>query len=135
MGLMILFTINKSMNLSWFKILGISFLAAFNKGMSGGGYGPLLMGGQILSGVCSKSAVGITAFAEAVTCLVGFIFYLMMGRQIDWLLAGWLIICAIIAVPVAAFTVNRMQSRTIRKLAGIMILLLGFCILFKIGSN
>ena len=71
------------MRFSWRKIMGISFLAALNKGISGGGYGPLVMGGQILSGVNAKNAVGITAFAEAVTCFIGFILYLVMGKRID----------------------------------------------------
>jgi hypothetical protein len=33
------------------------------------------MGGQLISGINVRNAVGITAFAEAVTCLVGFITY------------------------------------------------------------
>ena len=47
------------------------------------------MGGQILCGVNTKNAVGITAFAEALTCLVGFLIYLCVGRNnIDWKLIG-----------------------------------------------
>jgi hypothetical protein len=38
-------------------LLGLGLLGSFNKGLSGGGYGPLLTIGQILSGVNAKSAV------------------------------------------------------------------------------
>jgi uncharacterized protein len=134
MGILLLVNIRKPVNFSWPSIIGIGFLAAFNKGISGGGYGPLVMGGLMLSGVCSKNAVGITAYAEGITCLVGFVIYLAMGREIDWALTGWLIICATIAVPAAALTVKNMPSNRIRKFAGILILILGLCILFKIGS-
>ena len=134
MGILILVSLRWHMNFSWPKILGISFLAAFNKGISGGGYGPLVMGGQMLSGVSSKNAVGITAFAEAITCLVGFIIYMALGRKIDWSLTVWLIVCATGAVPAAALTVRNAQSITLRKFAGVLILILGLCILLKIGS-
>jgi len=135
MGIIILITIKKPMRFSWRNLMGISFLAAFNKGISGGGYGPLVMGGQILSGVCPKNAVGITAFAEAITCFVGFILYLILGKSIDWKLAGLLIVCATGAVPIAAITVKNINSDTLKKYVGILITLLGLFTLLKITSG
>lgn len=135
MGILILVTINKPMRFSWRKIMGISFLAAFNKGVSGGGYGPLVMGGQMLSGVGAKNAVGITAFAEAITCFIGFIVYLILGKSIDWKLTGLLIICATAAVPVAALTVKNMQSERLKRYVGILITILGLFTLLKISSG
>jgi uncharacterized membrane protein YfcA len=135
MGLLILVTINRPMRFSWRKIMGISFLAAFNKGISGGGYGPLVMGGQMLSGVCAKNAVGITAFAEAVTCLVGFLFYLVLGKSIDWKLTGLLVVFATGAVPIAALTVRNINSRRLKKYVGVFITLLGIITLLKISSG
>ena len=135
MGILILVTIKKPMQFSWRKLMAISFLAAFNKGISGGGYGPLVMGGQMLSGVCAKNAVGITAFAEAVTCFVGFMLYLIMGKSIDWKLTGLLIICATGAVPIAAITVKNVNSEKLKRYVGILIAILGLFTLFKIGSS
>jgi len=135
MGILILVTINKPMRFSWGKIMGISFLAAFNKGISGGGYGPLVMGGQMLSGVCAKNAVGITAFAEAVTCFIGFIFYLILGKGIDWKLTGLLVLCATGAVPFAALTVKNVNSHKLKKYVGILITILGLLTLLKISSG
>jgi hypothetical protein len=135
MGFIILYTTNKTIRFSWSKIIGISFLASFNKGISGGGYGPLLMGGQILSGVNAKNAVGITAFAEAITCLVGFILYLVMGKTIDWKLTGFLVVSASIAVPVAAITVKTLPINRLRKYIGILITILGALTLLKITSR
>jgi len=67
MGVFILFSLKKKYEFSWRKIVSLGLLAAFNKGISGGGYGPLVTGGQILSGVKSKNAIGITSFAEGLT--------------------------------------------------------------------
>jgi uncharacterized membrane protein YfcA len=135
MGILILITIKKPLRFSWNRIIGISLLAAFNKGVSGGGYGPLVMGGQMLSGVQAKNAVGITAFAEAITCLVGFSVYLIMGKSIDWKLTGLLLISAIPAVPLAALTVKNANPDRLKKLVGILITILGLFTLLKITSG
>ena len=135
MGILILVTIHKPMQFSWRKIMGISFLAAFNKGISGGGYGPLVMGGQMLSGVCSKNAVGITAFAEAITCLVGFLMYLLLGKYIDWKLTLLLILCATPAVPFAALTVKKVNVEKLKFYVGILIILLGIFTLLRVSSG
>jgi len=135
MGILILVTLKKPMQFSWRKLMGISFLAAFNKGLSGGGYGPLVMGGQILSGVGAKNAVGITAFAEAITCLVGFISYIIFAKAIDWKLTVLLIISAVPAVPFAALTVKNINSDKLKRYVGILITLLGLLTLIKISGG
>jgi len=135
MGVLILVTIKKPVQFSWRKLMAISFLAAFNKGISGGGYGPLVMGGQMLSGVCAKNAIGITAFAEAITCFVGFMIYLIMGKSIDWKLTGLLVICATCAVPVAAITVKNINSERLKRYVGILITILGLFTLLKISGS
>lgn len=135
MGIFILATIKRPMRFSWRKIAGISLIASFNKGISGGGYGPLVMGGQILSGVNAKNAVGITAFAEAITCMVGFCVYLISGKAIDWKLTGTLIVCAALAVPLAVFTVKHTYSDRLKRYIGIVITLLGILTLLKITGG
>lgn len=135
MGILILVTIRYPMHFSWRKIIGISFVAAFNKGISGGGYGPLVMGGQMLSGVQAKNAVGITAFAEAITCLMGFIIYLIVGKAIDWKLTGLLVVSATVAVPFAALTVKNIHRDRLRIYVGILITILGILTLLKISSG
>ncbi len=135
MGALILYALNRPVCMSWRRIMGISFLASFNKGISGGGYGPLVMGGQILSGVNAKNAVGITAFAEATTCLVGFTAYLLAGKAIDWKLTGILLASAVPAVPVAALTVKAVPSNRLKRYVGALILTLGVLTLLRIGSS
>jgi uncharacterized protein len=135
MGVLVLATAKRPLKFSWRRLLGVSFIASFNKGISGGGYGPLVMGGQMLSGVNVKSAIGITAFAEAVTCLVGFVVYLVKGRVLDWTLILLLVVSATGAVPLAAFTVKNTRSVRLKIYVGILMTALGFFTLFKISSG
>ncbi len=132
MGALVLFTIKRPLKFSWKKLMAVSFLAAFNKGISGGGYGPLVMGGQLLSGINAKNSVGITAFAEAITCLIGFIVYLLSGKAIDWGLTLVLIVSAILAVPCAALTVKNAHPNSLKRFVGILMMILGLCTLLKI---
>ncbi len=135
MGVLILLTTKKVLKFSWKKILGLSFIAAFNKGISGGGYGPIIMGGQILSGINTKNAVGITAFAEAITCLIGFICYVMLGKVIDWKLTILLILSATPAIPLAAITVKKTPADRLKSYTGWLIIVLGILTLLKISPG
>ena len=106
MGILILVTNKKVYKFSWKKIVGLSVVASFNKGMSGGGYGPVVTSGQLLSGIDGKNAIGITSFAEGVTCMVGLIMYLSMNQIIDWTLAPFLVFGGMLSVPLAGITVK-----------------------------
>jgi uncharacterized membrane protein YfcA len=101
MGVTILVCFKKEFKFSWLKIIGLGSLASFNKGISGGGYGPVVTGGQILSGVEGKSAVGITSLAEGLTCAVGIMSYILIAQKpLDLTLAPYITVGAILSVPV-----------------------------------
>ena len=113
---------------SWRRLLallGIGGIASFNKGISGGGYGPLMMPSQVISGVGPKSAVGITSFAEAFTCLVGIVSFLVLRPGTSWHVAPPLIVGAVLAVPLAALTVRRLPQRSFTFAVAIAVVLLG----------
>jgi len=133
MGILILVTLNKTFRFSWKKITSLGILAAFNKGISGGGYGPLVTSGQILSGVNSKNAIGITSLAEGLTCLVGVITYISFtNHTIEWVLAPSLIVGALASVPFSALTVKKLKTHRLKLAVGIGTLILGLIILVKI---
>jgi hypothetical protein len=124
MGVIILVCRNKAFRLSWRKITALGLIASFNKGMSGGGYGPVVTSGQILSGVEGKSAVGITSLAEGLTCLVGIIAYIFIVKNpIDLTLAPYIIIGAVLSVPLSAKSVRVISDRKLT--LGIAVLTLG----------
>jgi uncharacterized membrane protein YfcA len=132
MGILILVTLNKTFRFTWKKITSLGILAAFNKGISGGGYGPLVTSGQILSGVNSKNAIGITSLAEGLTCLVGVITYLAFtNHTIEWVLAPSLVVGALASVPFSALTVKRLRIHWLKIAVGVGTLILG---LVTLGS-
>lgn len=70
MGGIVIF--GRKFKFSWKKIAGIGVLSAFNKALSGGGYGPIVATGNIASGIKERKSIGITDFAEAPICLASF---------------------------------------------------------------
>ena len=131
-GAYILLQRNKQHRFSWKKVTGLGLLASFNKGMSGGGYGPVVTGGQILSGVEGKNAVAITSLAEGLTCVVGFLAYLLTKSIQDWTLFPFLCGGAILSVPLSAYTVKRLKTRYLKLAIGMLTTALGVFTLAKV---
>ncbi|MFI5358934.1 MAG: sulfite exporter TauE/SafE family protein [Halanaerobiales bacterium] len=123
----------KKHNFSWNKVLGLGLLASFNKGISGGAYGPLVTGGQILSGIRSKSAVGITSLSEGLTCLVGVISYICLnGFNFNYHLGLALLIGALLSIPVSVNLVALIRENILKIILSIAIISLGFFNIFSI---
>lgn len=133
-GIIILLTLNRKFDFSWSRIIGLGILASFNKGISGGGYGPVVTGGQLLAGVDGKNAIGITSLAEGTTCLVGVSVYMASSQVIDWSLAPWLCLGALLSVPFSAWTVKVIKTDKLRVIIGFITLLLGITTLWKVLS-
>ena len=100
--------------------------------MSGGGYGPVVTGGQLLAGFEGKNVVGITSLAEGLTCIVGVIAYLLIKGNIEWRLAPYLISGAVLSVPLSALSVKILKSDYLRIVIGVVTILLG---MFTIGKK
>ena len=132
MGIIILLTLNKDFKFSWKKVIGLGSIASFNKGISGGGYGPVVTGGQILSGMNGNNAVGITSLAEGLTCIVGVIVFATSPKIINWNLAPSLIIGALLSVPFSTFIVKKLPTKTLKIAIGTLTLILGSITLIKV---
>jgi len=131
-GIGIIILIRKSHgNLSWKGLVGVGLLSSFNKGISGGGYGPLVTGGQIISGRETKSSVGSTTLAEAIVCIVGFLSYVLVKGNIFWTLAAATSIGSIVAAPFAALTVKKVNTQKLRFVIGVVTIALGAMTLLK----
>ena len=69
--------------------IAFSAVAGFNKGIGGGGYGPIITMGQIFSGVYEKSATAIVSFAEALVSITGILTFFLIslaGIELDLVL-------------------------------------------------
>jgi len=131
-GVVILATVRRRLAYRRSHMLVVGAIAAFNKGLSGGGYGPLVTGGQVVSGVAPKQAVAITSLAEALTCLVGLTAYILMGGSVYWALAVPLTVGALLSVPIATLTVRGLPEAFMRASIGVVTCLLGLLAFIKL---
>jgi uncharacterized membrane protein YfcA len=132
MGIIIIITLNFKPKFSWFKITFLGTIASVNKGLSGGGYGPLVMGGQMLSGIGVKNAIGITSLAEGITCLAGVILYFILPTQINWNLSPFLVTGAVLSVPFSVYVVKKIPERQVKIYVSIFIITIGIYSLLKL---
>lgn len=132
MGVIMLLRHNQTMAFSWGKIAVIGFISAFNKGLSGGGYGPIVTSGQIISGQDTKKAIGITSLVEGAVCLVGTLMYLLTDTVFDMDLGLPLIIGAMLSTPLAAYTVNKTNTKKLTFMIGVATSILGILTLIKL---
>lgn len=119
-------------NFDWQKICGIGFLAAFNKGLSGGGYGPLISSGQVIINRNPREAVASTSLSEAVVCISALITYLILdSSNIDLSIMFFLLLGAMGSVPLAVLTVKRISVKKLIPLMGYITITLGTLTLIK----
>ncbi len=133
-GIIVLVRHKKEHSFSWKKLTAMGSIAAFNKGMTGGGYGSVIVGGQILSGVKGKNAIGIASLAEGIICIVGTFAYVYIGKAINlnWTLITSILIGSLISIPIAAYVVKKFHPRRLKLIIGIFNIILGTAILAQL---
>lgn len=146
---------NSKFNFSWKKMIGIGIVSAFNKGLSGGGFGPVVTSGQILAGQRHKGAIGVTTLTEAPICIIGFLTYLIVRsigefngsvmsvsvseffskmfspKMFQWELILALILGSVLVAPFGAFTTRSLKKEKMHLILGILIIILGIGTLIK----
>lgn len=132
-GVVILLFSQKRLRFSWGKIGALGLVASFNKGLSGGGYGPLITGGEVLAGVDGKSAIAIASFAESLTCIVGVSVYLASGQNVSATLLLPLLLGALCSVPFSVVTVKIIKTKLLTVIIGALTLTLGILMLCRFG--
>ncbi|MDI6826380.1 MAG: sulfite exporter TauE/SafE family protein [Candidatus Aenigmarchaeota archaeon] len=112
----------------------IGGLIGFNKGLTGGGFGPVSTAGLSWVGYEPRKSVGSTALSEGIVCLVGFIGYWSTKGigTINWTLAIPLIFGAILATYPAACTTTKIPRRLLGILVAITVMLLGLGVLVNL---
>lgn len=116
------------------KIYALGFVSAFNKALSGGGFGPLVAGGQLVFRDRSeKGAIGSTDFAEAPICLFSFLLWVAFKGLPPVTL--FLPLCAGSAIggffgPKFLSTIKSHDK--LKKALGAMVLLEGIWVLYKV---
>jgi hypothetical protein len=131
-GLMIL--LGRSLLLTNGKVYLLGFISAFNKALSGGGFGPLVAGGQLVfRNRCEKGAIGSTDFAEAPICLFSFLLWVCFKGFPPAALC--LPLCAGSAIGgfFGPLWLSKIQNRdALKKILGALVLLEGVWVLYKV---
>jgi uncharacterized protein len=129
----VLILCNKSLIMTNGKVYLLGFISAFNKALSGGGFGPLVAGGQLV--FCDRSekgAIGSTDFAEAPICLFSFALWVFLNGFPP--VALFLPLC--IGSAVGGFfgpkCLSVIQAKDkLKRILGVLVLLEGIWVLYK----
>ncbi|MFP3255651.1 MAG: sulfite exporter TauE/SafE family protein [Thermoplasmata archaeon] len=130
----ILIIIRFRVRFTWFKASIIGIISAFNKGLTGGGYGPIVTGGQTIIGVDGKSSIGITLTSVSLITLAGFITWSIIHSPppIDMLITGAM---ASIISPFLGTHITRIsENNKLKYILGLIILLLGIITLLGMAK-
>lgn len=131
-GFAILATLRRQFRFRLGHLVVIGTVASFNKALSGGGYGPLVTSGQVVSGLPAKQAVGITSLAEGLTCFVGLTVYFIAAGGMQWALVIPLTTGALLSVPLATLTIRRLPEAAVRGAVGLTTCALGGLMFVKL---
>ncbi len=131
-GVVTLASFGRHIRFSWPKILTLGVFAGFNKGMTGGGYGPVITGGQLLFGVEAPNAIAITTLAETFACVAGSLMFLAGGGDVGWSLTPFLTVGAVAAVPFSALTVRVLKPLQLKISVGVLTAALGILLLLRL---
>lgn len=117
----------------WAALIGL--LAGFNKGGTGGGYGPLSVAGYLVMGLPTAVAIGSTTLAEGFACALGVAVHAYTGA-FEWRLAIPLLAGSILAGPAGACLNHLIKIKSTaawhRRLAGTVMVLLGAWTLLRV---
>lgn len=117
------------------RLLGFALLAAFNKGIGGGGYGPILTLGALLSGYKEKETVALTVTGEGLVSLIGAItFFILMDRglNIDYSLLPSVLSGGFLAAFLTPYLVKVCPSSLLRMIIPAYAVLIGLFLLVKL---
>jgi uncharacterized membrane protein YfcA len=124
-GLYILITATRTFHFNYVRIVLLALVASFNKAISGGGYGPLMTSGQVMSGIRGRAAVAITSLAEGFTCLVGVTLFLAAGKTVEPALLIPVVTGALLSVPLSARVVRSFREDVMKRTIAILTVTLG----------
>lgn len=113
------------------KLIILGTAGAFNKAVSGGGYGPLITGGQLTAGVKDREAIAITSLCESFACLAALVLFFYLGGKMNLYYAIPLCLGSLVTVVPAAKTVKLLPKGILKKSIGWATLLLGILTLIK----
>lgn len=122
---------NKLRTISPLWVASIALIAGFFHGSLGTGWGPIGIPLLILVGVAPHTAVGSSLLAKSLIALVGASTYYLLGSlQADVILP--LLAGGSVAILLGALTAKRLPPRTLKRIVGVTVIVLGASVLIKL---
>jgi len=116
---------------AWWKHYLVGTLAAFNKTLTGGGFGPVTSTGGIIGGLKTRVSVATTTFAEVCICFSAFIVYLFFA-EINWSFVLILSTGAALGGSFGPYICAQVSHNSLRRIIGIFGVLSGLWLLYKV---
>lgn len=117
------------------RMIGFAALAGFNKGIGGGGYGPVVTLGAVSSGVYEKSAAAITSLAEALVSIAGMATFFAIsaaGVELDFALLPSLLTGSLLAAVLSPYLVRILPNRLFSYLIPLYAVAIGAIVLTQL---
>lgn len=124
-GLIVIIKSWRPWRFSWKGLWALGAIAAFNRGIGGGGYGPITTGGQIITGRNVRGAIGSTTLAEVFISAVALITWLIMIRVIWWEFFLIVFLLSATSSPCSALLVRKFGEKRLDLVIGAACLLIG----------
>lgn len=116
-------------------MFGFAALAGFNKGVGGGGYGPVVTVGGLISGVPVKSMMAVTAISEGTVSTFSVLVWLALltsGITIDYLLLPSMMLATMVTAVLAPWATRAFPEKLWRYVVPIYCLVLATYSFYKI---
>lgn len=114
------------------RLVFISGLAGFNKGFMGGGFGPVVVSGQVVLDHDVRPSVSIGDIAEAPVCIVGLLAFAVLGNLSFLPIYLIVTIPALIASLIGPHITIKISKKYAEKAIGMTTLILGFITILKV---
>lgn len=117
------------------RMIAFAALAGINKGIGGGGYGPVVTLGEIYSGVYEKSAAAITSLAEGLVSLAGIAAFFAIsaaGVKLDFTLLPSALAGSALAAVASPYLVRVLPNRMFSYLIPVYAAVVGVIVLAKL---
>ncbi len=128
----VLLIINFKINFTWSRAALIGFLSAFNKGLAGGGYGPIVTGGQTITGIKVKNSVGVTLSSVTLICIFGFITWFLINGFPPLNILLTMSIASIISPIIGSHITKKLEDLKFKHILGLLIIVLGLITLLGV---
>jgi len=96
------------------RMIVFAALSGFNKGVGGGGYGPVVTIGGLLSGVPVKSMLAVTALSEGIVCGIAVLAWIVLaasGVGVDYVLMPSIMLATMVSAVVAPYMTRIFPER------------------------